>query len=61
VIGLGLAWCLKPVVNHYIPASISFKTVAFALFIAAATGIVSGYIPARRAARMDPVDALRDE
>jgi putative ABC transport system permease protein len=61
VIGLGLAWCLKPIVNLYIPASISFKTVAFALFIAAATGIISGYIPARRAAKMDPVDALRDE
>jgi putative ABC transport system permease protein len=61
VIGLGLAWCLKPIVNLYIPASISFKTVAFALFIAAATGVISGYIPARRAAKMDPVDALRDE
>ncbi len=61
LIGLGLAWCLKPVINLYIPASVSFKTVAFALFIAAATGVISGYIPARRAAKMDPVDALRDE
>lgn len=61
IIGLGLAWCLKPIINLYIPASISFKTVAFALFISAATGVISGYIPARRAAKMDPVDALRDE
>lgn len=61
LIGLGLAWCLKPVVNHYIPASISIKTVVIALFIAAATGVISGYIPARRAALMDPVEALRDE
>ncbi len=61
IIGLGLAWCLKPIIILYIPASISFKTVAFALFISAATGVISGYIPARRAAKMDPVDALRDE
>lgn len=61
LIGLGLAWCLKPIINLYIPASVSFKTVAFALLIAAATGVISGYIPARRAAKMDPVDALRDE
>jgi ABC-type antimicrobial peptide transport system permease subunit len=61
IIGLGLAWCLKPIINLYIPVSISLKTVAFALFISAATGVISGYIPARRAAKMDPVDALRDE
>lgn len=61
LIGLLIAWGLKPLINLYIPASLSIKTIIVALLIAAATGVISGYIPALRAAKMDPVDALRDE
>ena len=34
---------------------------ALALGVSAATGIISGFMPAWRAARMNPVDALRAE
>jgi putative ABC transport system permease protein len=33
--------------------------VAVALLVSVLTGVVSGFLPAWRAARMDPVDALR--
>jgi ABC-type antimicrobial peptide transport system permease subunit len=39
----------------------SWWIVALALFVSAATGMVAGFIPAWRASRMDPVDALRSE
>jgi ABC-type antimicrobial peptide transport system permease subunit len=35
--------------------------VLLALTVAIVTGIVAGFLPAWRAARMSPVDALRNE
>jgi putative ABC transport system permease protein len=44
-----------------IPATTSWGTVGASLLISAVTGIVFGMLPAIRAARMDPVTALRYE
>jgi len=59
VIGALLAWVVKA--NTPIPASVPLSAVAAALASAAVTGIAFGMMPAARAARMDPVEALRHE
>jgi putative ABC transport system permease protein len=59
LLGGGLAWILAAVTP--VPASIPLWSVVAALTTAALTGIVFGLVPALRAARMAPVDALRFE
>ena len=53
-IGVRTAW-------PAIPASTSWGSVAAALGISAITGVIFGMLPAVRAAKMDPVVALRYE
>ncbi|MDQ3622617.1 MAG: ABC transporter permease [Verrucomicrobiota bacterium] len=62
VIALAIARGLVEVARHFLPGvSLSPSVVLLALTVALATGIVSGFLPAWRAARMSPVDALRNE
>ena len=53
-IGVRTAW-------PAVPATTSWSTVAAALGISAVTGILFGMLPAIKAARLDPVAALRYE
>ena len=56
--GLGLAGLLRLVVPG-MPVRTPPEYVAAALAVSLAVGLASGVLPARRAARLDPVEALR--
>lgn len=61
VIALAIAWPLTLLMGKIMPATLSLPIVSVALFVALVTGVLAGFFPAWRAARMNPVDALRNE
>ena len=61
LIGLGIAWPLTFLMRKVMPATLSPLVVSVAVLVALLTGVFSGFMPAWRAARMNPVDALRNE
>ena len=61
VIALLIAWPVTRLMQKAMPAELSPLIAGIALLVSALTGILSGFFPAWRAARMNPVDALRNE
>jgi putative ABC transport system permease protein len=62
-IGIGLGFALSQGVTYWMswPTAVSPSAVAIAFGFAGATGVFFGFYPARKAAALDPIDALRFE
>jgi putative ABC transport system permease protein len=75
-LGIGASWALGvgvpllprlPLVGRYVPSDVSLPTqvtlwsILIAFAVAAATGLIFGIYPARKAAHQDPIVALRHD
>ena len=63
IIGVLSGWAFAELVAYAspLPARITWWSVLLAVFLGAGVGVIFGVYPSRRAARLDPIDALRAE
>lgn len=61
IIGVGLAWISSLMINQWLPTAMPWSIALGGMIFAALVGIFFGLFPAARAARLDPIIALRRE
>jgi putative ABC transport system permease protein len=63
-VALAITYFLTVVASRvfpYFPIALSLPVMGMAMVMAALTGVISGFLPAWRASKMNPIDALRNE
>jgi putative ABC transport system permease protein len=61
-IGVALSFGVAAAIDRFVmPASVSMPIVLIALIVSISVGVISGFIPAWRASRLHPIDALHYE
>jgi putative ABC transport system permease protein len=61
LLALSIAYPVSLLLARFLPSSMSLAVAGIALAMSVVTGVIAGFFPAWRAARLNPVDALRAE
>ena len=61
LVGMGIAYGLSVIINNFFPSSMPIGLAIGAIMLSLIIGVISGLVPSYRAARLDPIDALRYE
>jgi len=63
VVGIGLGWSVSEGLRYYqnLPTLVPLNSVIISVAVSAFVGIFFGFYPARKAAGLDPIEALRFE
>jgi putative ABC transport system permease protein len=63
LVGVAVAWCVAFLVRSFtsVPMALPWSSILIGVGLSATVGLFFGIYPARQAARLDPIEALRVE
>ncbi len=61
LLALALAYIIVALIQKFFPAYINLASITLALGVSSAIGVIFGVFPAKKAADLSPIDAIRYE